>query len=62
MKYNSDVEAIDAFVDKYNKLRSEIAKVIVGQDDIVKKSLISIFSQGHTLLVGVPGLCKNITC
>jgi MoxR-like ATPase len=60
MKYNSDVEAIDAFVDKYNKLRSEIAKVIVGQDDIVKKSLISIFSQGHTLLVGVPGLAKTL--
>ena len=59
-KYKSDVEAINAFVDKYNTLRSEIAKVIVGQDEIVKNSLISIFSQGHVLLVGVPGLAKTL--
>lgn len=60
IKYKSDVEAIDAFVEKYTRLKSEIAKVIVGQDDIIKKSLISIFSQGHTLLVGVPGLAKTL--
>lgn len=60
MKYSSDVEAIDAFVEKYNLLRKEIAKVIVGQEDIVKNSIISIFSQGHTLLVGVPGLAKTL--
>jgi len=59
-RYKSDVEAIDAFVDKYNALRTEIAKVIVGQDDIVKNTLISIFSQGHVLLVGVPGLAKTL--
>ena len=59
-KYNSDVEAIKAFVEKYNLLKSEIAKVIVGQDDIVKNALISIFSQGHVLLVGVPGLAKTL--
>mgnify|MGYP002628752674 CR=1 FL=1 len=60
MKYNSDVEAIDTFVDKYNSLRKEISKVIVGQDDIIKNTLIAIFSQGHSLLVGVPGLAKTL--
>ncbi len=59
-KYNSDVDALKAFVEKYNTLRSEISKVIVGQDDIVKNSLISFFSQGHVLLVGVPGLAKTL--
>jgi MoxR-like ATPase len=58
--YKSDVEAIDAFVKVYNNLKNEIAKVIVGQDEIVKNSLISIFSQGHVLLVGVPGLAKTL--
>jgi MoxR-like ATPase len=58
--YKSDVEAIEAFVEKYNHLRNEIAKVIVGQDETVKNTLISIFSQGHVLLVGVPGLAKTL--
>jgi len=60
IEYNSDVEAIDAFVEKYKLLRKEIAKVIVGQNDIVKNTIISIFSQGHVLLVGVPGLAKTL--
>jgi len=60
MKYTSDVEAVDAFVAKYKELKLEIAKVIVGQDEIVKNTLISIFSQGHVLLVGVPGLAKTL--
>jgi len=60
MKYSSDVEAIDAFVEKYHNLRTEISKVIVGQDDIIRNSIISIFSQGHALLVGVPGLAKTL--
>ncbi len=60
MKYKTDVEAIDAFVAKYGELKSEIAKIIVGQDEIVKQTLISIFSQGHILLVGVPGLAKTL--
>lgn len=59
-KYSSDVEAMDAFVEKYNILTKEIAKVIVGQDYIVRNSIISIFSQGHVLLVGVPGLAKTL--
>ena len=59
-KYNSEVEAIDAFVKKYDTLTQEIGKVIVGQDDVIKKVLISIFSKGHCLLVGVPGLAKTL--
>jgi len=58
--YKSDVEAIDAFVEKYNLLRREIAKVIVGQDRVVQDVLIAIFSKGHGLLVGVPGLAKTL--
>jgi MoxR-like ATPase len=60
MNYKSDVEAVDAFVKKYKALKNEIGKIIVGQDDIVKQTLISIFSQGHVLLVGVPGLAKTL--
>jgi MoxR-like ATPase len=60
ISYKSDVEAVDAFVEKYSELRTEIAKVIVGQDEVVKKVLISIFSRGHGLLVGVPGLAKTL--
>lgn len=60
MQYNSEVEALDALKDKYQDLKTEIAKVIVGQDAVVKKILISIFSKGHTLLVGVPGLAKTL--
>jgi MoxR-like ATPase len=57
---NSDVEAIAVFVEKYKQLNAEIGRVIVGQEDIIKKVLISIFSQGHCLLVGVPGLAKTL--
>lgn len=60
MNYKSDVEALDAFAEKYAKLRKEIAKVIVGQDEVINKVLISIFSRGHCLLVGVPGLAKTL--
>ncbi|MFM2307737.1 MAG: hypothetical protein RLZZ367_2406 [Bacteroidota bacterium] len=59
--YNSDVEALDAFAKKFNELKSEVAKVIVGQDEVVKNILISIFSDGHSLLIGVPGLAKTLT-
>ncbi len=60
MNYTSDKEAIDAFVVSYKKLNSEIAKVIVGQEEVVKSVLTSIFSNGHCLLVGVPGLAKTL--
>ncbi len=60
IKYNSDKEAVDAFVEKYQALRSEIGKVIIGQDEVIKNVLIAIFSKGHGLLVGVPGLAKTL--
>jgi MoxR-like ATPase len=60
MEYKSDTEAIEAFVKKYKELTLEISKVIVGQEDTVKNVLISIFSKGHCLLVGVPGLAKTL--
>ena len=58
--YRSDVEAVDAMAQSFNSLRQEIAKVIVGQDDVVKAVIISLFSNGHSLLVGVPGLAKTL--
>ncbi len=60
MNFKSDVEAVDFFKEKHNKLRTEIGKVIVGQDDVIRDVLISIFSNGHCLLVGVPGLAKTL--
>jgi len=60
IKFESDVKAIDSLVDKYGALKNEIAKVIVGQDDVIKNLLIAIFSRGHCLLVGVPGLAKTL--
>lgn len=56
----SDTEKIKSFVSKYNELKNEIHKVIVGQDEVVEQVLISIFSKGHCLLVGVPGLAKTL--
>ncbi len=56
----SDVTAINQLVKKYNELRNEIKKVIVGQDETVEQVLISVFSGGHALLIGVPGLAKTL--
>lgn len=56
----SETKAIDELVQKYNRLKQEIHKVIVGQDEVVDQVLISIFSKGHCLLVGVPGLAKTL--
>src|ERR1043166_3449216 len=58
--YASDVEAVQDLVQSYKRLRSEIGKVIIGQDEVVQDVLISIFSRGHCLLVGVPGLAKTL--
>jgi MoxR-like ATPase len=56
----SDTAAIDQLVQHYKELKGEIHKVIVGQDEVVDQVLISIFSRGHCLLVGVPGLAKTL--
>jgi len=60
INYKDDIEAVDALKKTYEKFFSEINKVIFGQDDIIKEVLISIFSNGHCLLVGVPGLAKTL--
>jgi MoxR-like ATPase len=56
----ADVQAIDQLRTLYGQLRSEIAKVIIGQDHVVEKLLTCIFARGHALLMGVPGLAKTL--
>jgi MoxR-like ATPase len=56
----NDVETADALAVAYKKLKDEIAKVVVGQDEVVRLVLTGIFCQGHSLLVGVPGLAKTL--
>jgi len=60
MQHHSEVEAADALGKIYRQITAEIGKVIIGQEDVVKSVLISIFSNGHCLLVGVPGLAKTL--
>src|ERR1041384_730494 len=55
-----DVDAANDLAASYKKLKQEIAKVVVGQDDVVRLVLTGIFCQGHSLLVGVPGLAKTL--
>ncbi len=57
---HSDVQAVDNLAKAYEDLRREIAKVIVGQEAVVEDVLISLFANGHSLLVGVPGLAKTL--
>lgn len=59
-KFESDVEAVDALSSAYREMRTEIGKIIVGQSGVVEAVLISLFSNGHSLLVGVPGLAKTL--
>ena len=56
----SDVAAIDNLVEKHKLLKSEIAKVIIGQEQVINEILLAVFSGGHALLVGVPGLAKTL--
>lgn len=56
----SDVAAINNLVQKRLELKKEISKIIIGQDKVVDQILLSIFSGGHALLVGVPGLAKTL--
>ena len=59
-KFETEVQAADALLQAYTDLKNEISKVIIGQDEVVKLVLTSIFCQGHSLLVGVPGLAKTL--
>lgn len=58
--FSSDVDGAKALVEKYNLLREEIGKVIVGQNEVIHDTILSILCQGHVLLVGVPGLAKTL--
>lgn len=60
LHFSSDKEAVDALAQRYQQTLSEVKKVIIGQDEVVKAVLISVFSNGHCLLVGVPGLAKTL--
>jgi len=57
---SNDVKSVDEFIKRYNEFKTEISKVIVGQEAVVQQVLISIFCNGHCLLVGVPGLAKTL--
>ena len=59
-QFTNDVEAADALAQTYINLKKEIAKIVVGQDDVVRLILTGIFCQGHSLLIGVPGLAKTL--
>lgn len=59
-KFTSDIEAADALNPIFKQLKKEISKVIVGQDEVVDRLLIALFCNGHTLLIGVPGLAKTL--
>jgi MoxR-like ATPase len=59
-KFASDVEAANGLASSYQKLKAEISKVVIGQDEVVRQVLTAIFCQGHSLLVGVPGLAKTL--
>ncbi len=56
----SDVTAVEHLVEKHKLLKQEIAKIIVGQDVVIEQILISIYTGGHSLLIGVPGLAKTL--
>lgn len=56
----SDTEAAKALTERFKSLKATIGNVIVGQDDVVEKLIISILCNGHSLLVGVPGLAKTL--
>ncbi len=58
--YQTEAQAVDGLAKAFGNLKSEIGKVIIGQEDVIEKILISIFCDGHSLLVGVPGLAKTL--
>jgi MoxR-like ATPase len=60
MTFESDVQAVDLFGQKIREIKAEIGKIIIGQEDVVDALLNGIFSKGHCLLVGVPGLAKTL--
>ena len=59
-EFSNDKDAARGLADSYKKLKTEIARVIIGQDEVVRLVLTGVFCQGHSLLVGVPGLAKTL--
>lgn len=59
-EFKSDAEALDHLRVRFSALTSEIGKVIVGQDEVIRQVIIGILGNGHCLLVGVPGLAKTL--
>ncbi|WP_025741497.1 AAA family ATPase [Aquimarina pacifica] len=57
---SNDVVAIEKLVKKHSELKKEISKIIIGQEEVIDQILISVFSGGHALLIGVPGLAKTL--
>src|SRR5436189_1133309 len=57
---NSDTAAVDRCRAAYSRIRQELAKVIIGQNDVIEQVLIAMFARGHALLEGVPGLAKTL--
>src|SRR6476660_9103721 len=55
-----DVAAVQRCEKAYNRLRDELAKVIVGQSEVIEQVLVAMFARGHALLEGVPGLAKTL--
>jgi len=60
MQFENDIKAVDALHEAFKNISAEISKIVIGQDEVIKSVLISIFSNGHCLLVGVPGLAKTL--
>ena len=60
MSNSNDVQSVERFGEQYRKLKREVNKVIIGQDEVVDHVLLGIFGRGHCLLVGVPGLAKTL--
>lgn len=60
MEFKNDVAALDALRERFEELKNEIKKVIYGQDEVIDQVLVSLFSRGHALLIGVPGLAKTL--
>ena len=56
---NSDQEEVERLHQVYKQMKTELGRVIVGQDQVVDQTLMAIFCRGHALLVGVPGLAKT---
>ncbi len=59
-RFSSEVEAANALATSYQDLKSEISKIVIGQDEVVRQVLTALFCQGHSLLIGVPGLAKTL--